>query len=62
MKSQESIKIELCALETDLELMKTYLMFQYGRNDFHGVMDAAADIREILKEMNTLKEILDVNE
>lgn len=58
MKSQESITIELAALETDLELMKTYLMFQYGRNDFHGVADAAMDIREILREIKTLNDMI----
>lgn len=33
-----------------LEMMKAYLLHCFDRGDWHGVMDAAADIRELIAE------------
>lgn len=41
-------------LEQDLQLMKLYLAMCVHKEDWHGVMDAAADIREILAKRSML--------
>jgi hypothetical protein len=32
----------------DLEIMKEYLLLKFRKSDWHGVADAACDIREML--------------
>lgn len=41
-------------LRQDLELMKEYLLVCVRREDWHGVMDASADIREIVARLSML--------
>lgn len=41
-------------LERHLKLMKAYLSLCVDREDWHGVMDAAADIREIVAKCSML--------
>ena len=48
-------------LEKRYERMKDYLQLKFDEGDWHGVMDAAADIREILIEIKTLGSISNDN-
>ncbi|PTU30918.1 hypothetical protein [Stenotrophobium rhamnosiphilum] len=41
-------------LKRDLQLMKDYLMMCTRKEDWHGVMDASADIREIVAKLSIL--------
>lgn len=42
------------ALKRDLVLMKDYLLMCVRKEDWHGVMDASADIREIIARLGML--------
>ncbi|WP_428309546.1 hypothetical protein [Hydrocarboniphaga sp.] len=44
-------------LEADLALMKDYLQMCFRKEDWHGVMDASADIREIVAKLSVLREM-----
>lgn len=48
-------KIE--ALEKKIEGMKQYLLLKFDHGDWHGVMDAAADIRELEAEIKGLRQL-----
>lgn len=39
-----------------LEIMKQYLLLKLDEADYHGVMDAAADMREIVLAMKISKD------
>lgn len=41
-------------LERDFALMKDYLLMCFRKEDWHGVMDASADIREIVSKLSIL--------
>jgi len=41
-------------LEKDFVLMKDYLLMCFRKEDWHGVMDASADIREIVSKLSIL--------
>lgn len=41
-------------LERDFILMKDYLLMCFRKEDWHGVMDASADIREIVSKLSIL--------
>lgn len=41
-------------LEADFALMKDYLQMCVRKEDWHGVMDASADIREIVSKLSVL--------
>ncbi len=43
------------SLESDFDLMKNYLQMCVRKEDWHGVMDASADIREIVAKLSLLK-------
>jgi hypothetical protein len=45
---------ETLQLERDLALMKDYLLMCFRKEDWHGVMDASADIREIVSKLSVL--------
>jgi len=45
-------------LEKRLDGMKKYLLLKYEDEDWHGCMDAAADIREIVAELKCIKKLL----
>jgi hypothetical protein len=42
-------------LRQDLALMKEYLLLCIRKEDWHGVMDASADIREIVAKLSILE-------
>lgn len=44
-------------LERDCALLKEYLLMCFHKDDWHGVMDASADIREIVAKLSVLKMI-----
>lgn len=41
-------------LQKDLHIMKDYLLMCTRKEDWHGVMDASADIREIVAKLSVL--------
>jgi len=43
------------SIEEQIRIMKEYLLMKYHQEDWHGVMDAAADIRELLISMRNEK-------
>jgi hypothetical protein len=52
--SQEDL---IKSLESRFERMRQYLLLKYEEEDWHGVMDAAADIREIVVQLKLIKSI-----
>jgi hypothetical protein len=56
---KEKINKKLEDLKKRREGMKQYLLLKYGEEDWHGCMDAAADIREIDAEMKCLEHLKD---
>lgn len=46
---------ERVQLERDCALLKEYLLMCFHKDDWHGVMDASADIREIVAKLSVLK-------
>ena len=51
------IKQTISSLEKQLERMKSYLLLKFEVADWHGVADAAMDIREIEAKLTILKNI-----
>lgn len=51
------MKNEIDLLTKQLEKMKSYLLLKYEISDWHGVADAAMDIREIEAKLSILKAI-----
>ena len=45
-------------IDQDLALMEAYLDQKRRLDDWHGVMDASADIRELLVMQRTLRQVL----
>lgn len=45
----------IARLEKRLEGMKKYLMLKFEEEDWHGVADAAMDIRELIAELEAYK-------
>lgn len=43
-------------LEKRLDRMKNYLLLKYEEGDWHGVADAAMDIREIIAKLEVINE------
>jgi hypothetical protein len=52
-----SLSQQIKKLEGRLDKMKEYLQLKYDEEDWHGVADAAMDIREIVAEIKCLKKI-----
>lgn len=48
---------KLVRLETQRQTMVTYLLSKVEVSDWHGVADAAMDLREIEAKINLLKEL-----
>lgn len=51
---RETLEIRVTQLKQDLQLMKEYLLMCVRKEDWHGVMDASADIREIVAKLSVL--------
>ena len=51
---RETLEIRGTQLKQDLQLMKEYLLMCVRKEDWHGVMDASADIREIVAKLSVL--------
>lgn len=58
MLHRDSIKGWLDTLERDIVLMQQYCDHKRDQEDWHGVMDAAADLRELLIMQKTLRLVL----
>ena len=43
-------------LLADIEILKTYLQLKFRQGDWHGVSDAANDIRDLVAKVELLKE------
>lgn len=56
---KQSIKAKLKDLNYRLDLMKKYLDMKRQEEDWHGVEDAASDIRDILSAITVLEELLE---
>ena len=51
---KETIEMRVAQLKQNLQLMKEYLLMCVRKEDWHGVMDASADIREIVAKLSVL--------
>lgn len=51
---REAVDLQSVQLRQDLRLMKEYLVMCTRKEDWHGVMDASADIREIVAKLSVL--------
>jgi hypothetical protein len=47
--------MEIQQAQEKIELMKKYLLMKFHEEDWHGVMDAAADLRELVIKLKMLK-------
>lgn len=47
--------MEVQQVQEKIELMKKYLLMKFYEEDWHGVMDAAADLRELVVKLNMRK-------
>lgn len=51
---RDSVERRSGQLKQDLQLMKDYMIMCVRKEDWHGVMDASADIREIVAKLSML--------
>jgi len=51
------IQLQIKALESELTLMERYLELKRVQRDWHGVADAAMDIRELEAKLKVLREL-----
>jgi hypothetical protein len=52
-----NIEESVLSLSKQLDRMKSYLLLKFEVSDWHGVADAAMDIREIEAKLSVLKNI-----
>lgn len=57
--AREAIQARLAAVQGSITTMVEYCWMKGESDDWHGVMDAAADIRELLVEQRVLQWVLD---
>ena len=57
-RSEEEIKAAIETRKNTLDLMKRYLKDRTDRTDWHGVEDAASDIRDIVAAIEALEWVL----
>ena len=59
---EKNLKSDLKAkqekLESRLQRMKDYLQLKFDEEDWHGVADAAMDIREIVSELKCIQKVI----
>lgn len=58
MDFMQNLTVQLNDLYTQKDGMTAYLKLKTSQEDWHGVADAAMDIREIVCKINVLTEIL----
>ena len=56
---KKSLEDRIAKLNKRFEGMQSYLLLKNDEQDWHGVMDASADIRELLAELQVLEEWYD---
>lgn len=54
MRNENTIECRLQEIRNSLRVMQEYLDIRTINEDWHGVMDASADIRELLAEQRAL--------
>lgn len=52
------IKQQIDKLEAKIHLLTQYLRLKLEEEDWHGVEDAASDIRDVVAQINVLTELL----
>jgi len=57
MTPNQFIDFYISKLETRRNQMKSYLQLKVDEEDFHGVQDAASDLRDIDSEMRALETV-----
>lgn len=57
---RKAIEKWLSRIDQDVAVMEMYLDQKRRLDDWHGVMDAAADIRELQIMQRTLRQVLEV--
>lgn len=58
MMDRDEIELWLQSLATEIRLMKGYCDHKRDLEDWHGIMDASADLRELLVQQRTLRMVL----
>lgn len=51
---RDRVELRSAQLNNDMNLLKDYLLMCVRKEDWHGVMDASADIREIVAKLSML--------
>lgn len=60
MLERDDVQMMLEEIQQQLRVMMTYIQIRHDMEDWHGVMDASADIRELKAKEQTLLEVLGV--
>lgn len=53
----DELAAQIAELDRSIATMRTYLLHKYDLDDWHGVMDAAADLRELVVRRNVLADV-----
>lgn len=59
MKSSDEVRMRIEALLVQKETLRVYLDMVVNRPDWHGVMDAAADLRDTEAEIEALRWVVE---
>ena len=60
MLESDDVQMMLEEVRRQLVVMRSYLEMRVDMQDWHGVADAAADIRELIAKEQVLLEVLEV--
>jgi hypothetical protein len=60
MLERDDVQMMLEEIQRQLQVMYTYIQIRHDMEDWHGVMDASADIRELKAKEQALREVLEV--
>lgn len=58
MLDRDDVQMMLEEIRSQLRVMATYIQIRHDMEDWHGVMDASADIRELKAKEQCLLEVL----
>ena len=59
MLERDDVQMMLEEIQRQLRVMHTYIQIRHDMEDWHGVMDASADIRELKAKEQALREVLE---
>lgn len=57
---KDEMRARLASLEHSIQTMREYCWMKGESDDWHGVMDAAADLRELFVEKRILEHLLEI--